>query len=238
MILLIPTLIFAVLFLILSIPLMIYEKHHRKTHPEKADLQSLRIVQWALRTVGILSGAKIRVYGQENIPQDEAVLFAANHNGIFDVVATYPLMHRPTGFVAKDVVAKVPLLSVWMRRLHCLFLDRHDPRAGMQMILDSIELIKSGISVLIFPEGTRSKDGKLGEFKPGAVKMAAKTGCAIIPVAITGTRECLEGRKLFRFRHPVTVTFGAPIYPKDLDKEQQKFLAAYVQGKVEEMLEK
>ena len=237
MILLIPTLIFAVVFLILSIPLMIYEKQYRKTNPAKADMQSLRIVQWALKTVGILAGVKTKVTGLENIPKDEAVLYVANHNGIFDVVATYPLMPCPTGFVAKKSVAKVPLLSTWMRRLHCLFLDRHDPRAGMQMILDSIDLIKSGVSVLIFPEGTRSKDGKLGEFKPGAVKMASKTGCAIIPIAITGTRECLEGRKFFRFRLPVTVTFGKPIYPKDLDKEQQKFLAAYVQEKVEELLE-
>lgn len=236
MILLIPTLIFVVLFLVLSIPLMIYEKHHRKNNEEKADMESLRIVQWALRCVGFLSGMKLTVKGQENIPKEEAVLFAANHNGIFDVVAAYPLMERRTGFVAKDVVEKVPLLSVWMKRLHCLFLDRHDPRAGMQMILDSITLIKSGISVFIFPEGTRSKDGKIGEFKPGAVKMASKTGCAIIPVAITGTRECLEGRKFFRFRLPVSVTFGKPIYPKELEAEQQKFLAAYVQSKVEEML--
>lgn len=236
MILLLPTLIFAVLFLILSIPMMIYEKHHRKNHELKADLESLHLVQWALKMVGHLSGIKLTVTGQENIPEDEPVLFVANHNSIFDIVVTYPLMKRRTGFVAKDVVAKVPLLSVWMRRLHCLFLDRHNPRAGMQMILDSIDMIKNDISVFIFPEGTRSKDGKLGEFKPGSVKMASKTGCAIIPVAITGTRECLEGRKFFRFRIPVTVTFGAPIYPKDLDKEQQKFLAAYAQSKVEELL--
>lgn len=237
MILLIPTLIFAILFLVLTIPLMIYEKHHRKNNPEKADMESLRIVQWALRCVGILSGMKVTVKGLENIPKDEAVLFTANHNGIFDIVALYPLMPRRTSFVSKDVIAKVPLLSTWMRRLHCLFLDRHNPRAGMQMILDSIDLIKSGISVLIFPEGTRSKTGQLGEFKPGSVKMASKTGCAIIPVAITGTRECFEGRKFFRFRHPVTITFGTPVYPKELDKEQQKFLAAHIRSRIEEMLE-
>ena len=236
MILLIPTIIFVVLFLVLSVPLMIYEKLHRKNNEEKADLESLHIVQWGMRVVAMLSGMKVKVIGQENIPKDEAVLFAANHNGIFDIVATYPLMTRRTGFVAKDVVEKVPLLSVWMKLLHCLFLDRKDPRAGMQMILDSIDLINRGISVFIFPEGTRSKNGSLGEFKPGAVKMASKTGCPIIPVAITGTRECLEGRKFFRFRHPVTITFGAPIYPKDLEKEQQKFLAAHVRERVEEML--
>ncbi len=236
MILLIPTLIFVLIYLVLTLPLLIYEKYHRKRNALKADTESLHIAQFAIRVAALLSGMKLTVYGRENIPKDEAVLYAANHNGIFDVLATYPLMPGRTGFVAKDVVEKVPLLSSWMKRLNCLFLDRKDPRAGMQMILDSIDMIKNGISVFIFPEGTRSKDGKLGDFKAGSVKMATKTGCAIIPVAITGTRECLEERKFFRFRHPVTVTFGKPIYPKELEAEEQKFLAAYVQKKVEEML--
>lgn len=237
MILLLPTLIFVILFLVLTIPVVLYERQHRKKEELRSDMHSLRLAQWGFRMVAFLSGVRLTVKGQENIPKDEAVLYAANHNSIFDIVATYPLVPNRTGFVAKDVIAKIPLLASWMRHLHCLFLDRKNRRAGLQMVLDSIDMINNGISVFIFPEGTRSKTGHIGEFKAGSVKMASKTGCAIIPVAITGTRACLEGRKFFRFRHPVTVTFGEPIYPKNLEAEQQKFLAAYVQKKVEEMLQ-
>lgn len=236
MILLIPTALFVVLFLILSSPLMAFEWLYRKTNPKKADLQSLRIVQWAFRMVIKLSGTHLTVNGLDNIPKGEAVLYVGNHKSIFDIVTTYQLMPDRTGYVAKVSVLKIPLLRTWMKRLHCLFLDRNDKRAGMQMILDSIQLIKDGISVFIFPEGTRGKTDTLAEFKPGSVKMASKTGCAIIPVAIKGTRACFEDRKFFQFSCPVTITFGEPIYPNTLDSEQQKFLSVYVQEKVEKML--
>ena len=236
MIRLILVVLFIVLFLILSTPLMAFEWFYHKKHPEKADIQSLRIVQWAFRGVMLFAGVHYDVTGMENIPKDKAVLFVANHKSLFDTVLVYSLMPNPTGFVAKDGMLKVPLLRIWMRRLHCLFLNREDPRAGLQMILDCIELIKSGISVFIFPEGTRIAEDEMQPFKPGAVKMASKTGCPIIPIAIKGTRDVLENHfPLIRSAH-VTVTIGEPIIPGDLDDENKKHLATYAQGKIQEML--
>lgn len=237
MIRLILAVLFVFLFLVLSIPLMAFEWLFRKIKPEAADLQSLRIVQWAFRKVLFFSGLHYEVEGMENIPENEAVLFVANHRSIFDTVLVYSLLPYRTGFVAKKSTLKVPLLRVWMKRLHCLFLDREDPRAGLQMILDAIEMIKEGISVFIFPEGTRNSNEELLEFKGGSVKMASKTGCPIIPVAITGTRDALENHFPFIRSCHATVTFGDPIYPNKLNAEDKKHLAAYVQGTIQVMLD-
>ena len=114
-----------------------------------------------------------------------------------------------------------------MKRLYCLFLDRSDMRAGMQMILTGIDYIKKGISICIFPEGTRSKDGKMLPFKEGSMKMATKTGCPIIPIAISNSAQIWEAH----------FPNGAPIYPKELSKEEQKFIGAYTQQKIQEMLD-
>ena len=104
------------------------------------------------------------------------------------------------------------------------------------MILDGIDMIKNGISVFIFPEGTRNSKEELLEFKAGSVKMASKTGCPIIPVAITGTRDVLENHFPFIRSSHATVTFGTPIMPDGLEAEEKKHLAAYVQHQIQTML--
>lgn len=239
MIRLILVLVFVILYLILSAPLMVYTDALQNKDPKKADQLSLRIVQWSFKVILFLSGTKATVEGMENIPKDEGVLYVANHQGFFDTVLLYSLLPGPTGFVSKDDLLKVPLLRVWMKRLHCLFLKRNDARAGLQMILDAIEMIKSGISVFIFPEGTRNKGDvwQVAEFKAGAVKMAAKTGCPIIPIAVMGTREVLESHFPLIRGKKVKAVFGKPIYPNKLEGDDKRHLAAYAQGKVQEMLD-
>ena len=102
-------------------------------------------------------------------------------------------------------------MRVWMKRLHCLFLDRENPRDGLQMILDSIELIKQGISVFIFPEGTRSLNGEVGRFKRGAFQIALDLGLPVIPLSLDGCYEVLPKGKPFVHRHPVHMHIGEPI---------------------------
>lgn len=223
---------FVTLFLIFSSPLMAFEYFYRKKNPQKADIQSLRIVQWAFRGVMFCSGMHYKVEGMENIPKDEAVLFVANHSSMFDVVLVYSLLPNVTGFVSKKSILKVPLLRVWMKRLHCLFLDRENPRDGLQMILDGIEKIKQGISIFIFPEGTRSKTGELLEFKAGAVKMASKTGCKIVPIAIEGTRDAFENHVPFIRSCHAKVTVLPPIDIAQLEAEEKKHLADYCRSKI------
>ena len=107
---------------------------------------------------------------------------------------------------------KVPLLSVWMSRLHCLFINRSDVKEALKTILAGIDNIKNGISMCIFPEGTRSKTGELGKAQPGALMMASKAKATIVPACIIGTDYKRHGR----IWPKVTVRFGKPMpFPED-----------------------
>lgn len=227
-----------VLYLILTIPVLIVTWLIGKKYPYTRDIVCLRMVQWIFRVILWVAGTEITYIGHENVPRDRAVLYIGNHCSYFDIVMTYSKCPGLTGYVAKKEIREVPLLRDWMDRLYCLFLDRDNIRAGLEMILKGIEYIKNGISICIFPEGTRSKDGKMLPFKEGSMKMASKTGCPIIPIAISGSAQIWENHPLSIRPARVIVEYGEPIYPKELTKEELKFLGAYTQGKIQEMLDR
>ena len=230
--------LFAFLFLVLGLPVLGIEWLYRKINKKGADLSTLRIVQWALSVITTISGVNVIVEGAQNIPDDEAVVYIANHRSIFDVIIGYTHCPGLTGFIAKNNLEKVPVLRVWMRRVHCYFLDRSNPRDGLRVILSAIEDIKRGISIFVFPEGTRTKTGEMLPFKEGTFKMATKTGCAIIPVAITGTDEILRNHIPFIRKTTVVFHYGTPIYPDQLEADQKKHIGAYTQSVIADMLER
>jgi len=165
------TALFVILFLILSIPLLIAEWIIGKFNPPLKDRSSLAIVNWAFRMVLRLSGVSVTYIGEDRIPKDTPVLYVGNHRSYFDIVMTYVRVPRTTGYISKVEFLKIPLLSNWMKNLHCLFLDRSDLKAGMKTILAAIEEIKNGVSICIFPEGTRNRtDAPLLEFHAGSLK--------------------------------------------------------------------
>lgn len=227
---------FVVLFLIFSTPLMLIEWIISKKNSNKANFHSMHIVQWAFRVILFFSGVKLDVTGLDQIPEDRACLFVGNHNSFFDVISTYTLAKRPMGYVSKVEFKKVPLLNVWMYRIRCLFLDRSNIREGLKMVLEGVSMIKDGISIFIFPEGTRSKDGIMLPFKEGALKIADKANCPIIPVAIKGSGAVFEQHLPFIKKGTIQISYGAPIYPDQLSKEEKKFLGAHVQKVLETML--
>jgi 1-acyl-sn-glycerol-3-phosphate acyltransferase len=140
--------------------------------------------------------------------------------------------------MAKKEIAKVPFLRTWMGFLQCLFLDRKDIRQGLKTILKAIDQVKAGYSIFISPEGTRSQGKEMLPFKEGSFKVSEKSGCPIIPVAITNTDELFENHFPRIKSAKVVIEFGKPIYPKQLDKDQQKHLGSYVQNIIKEMLDK
>ena len=232
--------LFVVLFLILSIPVFFIEWIIGKFNPALRDISSLRIVQGAFRIVIWLSGVKVTVIGEENIP-DCAVLFVGNHRSYYDIVLTYARCRRLTGFIAKKEMLKIPLLSRCMKFLHCLFLDRSDIKEGLKTILAAIEKVKSGISIAIFPEGTRSTSASeldMLPFHEGSFKIATKTGCPIIPVSISHSSAIFEDHMPFVKATHVVIEYGKPIYPKELSREDQKFLGKRVQETILETLKR
>ena len=227
--------IFLVIFLIVSLPMQLVLFIMHKFNDEKARKASLAIVSWAFNVILFIGGIKRIVIGEDNIPKDEAVLYVSNHRSIFDIVVTYPRVPGRTGYIAKQESMKLPVISFWMVYLDCLFLDRSDIRKGLEMVLTAIDKVKNGISIFIYPEGTRNKtDQPLGEFHKGSFKIAQKSGCPIVPVVVNHTRDCFENHMPWIKKTTVVIEYCEPIRIKELDKEDQKNIDQYVKNIIEQ----
>ena len=176
---------------------------------------------WAKYTIKTI-GIDLEVEGLGNIP-DETCLFIGNHTSILDIPIMFYTIDRLVGFVAKKEILKVPVLGTWLEKGHCIPLDRENPREAIKTINYGVELLKQGYSLAIFPEGTRSKDGKLGEFKKGSLKLATKSKVPIVPVIIDRAYTSFEKDKKFK-PSKIKVTFGKAINTAELTREQEKTL--------------
>ena len=192
------------------------------------------VVEVPLTWVMRLGGCDYSVTGQENIPEG-AALFAGNHQGNFDVGLILSVFNGYKIPVAKIEALKVPLANMWMRALHVIFLDRSDPRKSVECIKTMTEHLNAGQSVVIFPEGTRSKGRRMNEFKPGSFKPALAAGVPVVPFVIDGTYKCFEEQRRLR-KSKVTVKILPPVFPEA--GEKTKALAAHVQELIRAELEK
>ena len=232
------TVTFVVVFLIVSIPIWLILLIIGLFNKNLKDKLAYNTVAWAFGVVAFLAGAKCEVHGLENIPKDKSVLYIGNHQSFFDVVLGYHLCPAVTGFMSKMTFKKVPLLNVWMIMNYCLFLTRTDPRQDLKLIIKAQEFIKQGISMFIFPEGTRSKTGEMAEFHEASFKIATKTGCPIVPVCFTNTREIFETHLPKLKKTHVIVTFLPPIDPTSLEGDNKKKIGAYTRSIIQEQLDK
>lgn len=230
--------VFLILYLILSIPVFLVEWIIGKFNRRAKDISSLRIVQWGFKVILKMTGVTTTVIGEENVP-DEPVLFIGNHRSYFDILLTYSRCRRLTGYVAKKEMEKIPLLSTWMKNLYCLFLDRDNMREGLKTILQAIDYVKNGISICIFPEGTRNRtDAPLLEFHAGSLKIAEKAQCPIVPMTIANAEQIFEAHSPCIRKTKVIIEYGEPIETKNLDRAQQKALTSQVVARISETYEK
>lgn len=224
------------LYLIVTYPVQLFLRATRGTHKERNDRIASRMIRGVLRIMIKIAGIRLTVTGKENIP-DEPVLYVGNHRSYFDIVTTYVAIDTVCGYVAKIEMGRFPIFNKWMELLNCLLLDRSDIKQGLKTILSGIEQVKNGISIFIFPEGTRSQTDEMLEFKEGSLKIADKSGCAIIPVAIKGTDNVWEKHVPFIRPAEVHIHFGEPIYPKQLSRDEKKFLGASVRDRIQKTLD-
>lgn len=178
------------------------------------------VIHWA-RSLINLTGSEIKVTGAENVPKEGAVLFVSNHQGRFDIPLILGFIDKPKGFIAKIEMAKMPLVSDWMKYMKCIFMDRKDVRQSLRAINQGVEFLKSGYSEVIFPEGTRSIDGTLGDFKAGSFKLATKSGVPIIPVTIKGSYRIMDNKSFIIKPALVEVIISPPVDPaifKDINQ--------------------
>jgi 1-acyl-sn-glycerol-3-phosphate acyltransferase len=195
-----------------------------KSAEEAQEYMDKLLILWAnfcLKRAGI----SLNVRGRENLPEGTCV-FIANHQGYFDIPALIAAADRPIGFIAKKEILKHKYISYWMKKIHCVFIDRENVKESVKAINQGVEYLKAGHNMAIFPEGTRSKGGPVGEFKKGSMKLATKSGVSIVPVAINGTYKAREANKHNAIKPAeVTVTICKPVVLSDLAKEEQSSLA-------------
>lgn len=175
----------------------------------------------------------IEVIGRDNIPEDKGCVFISNHQGYLDVVAIlYALEDKQAGFIAKAEMRKVPYVGKWIESVGGFFIERGNPRSSLRVFKECWKRLKSGDSIVIFPEGTRSKGPLMGEYKRAAFKLATggHTGAPIVPIVIDGTYLYYENQGYLKTNIgvPMTVEFLDPIYVDTLSKDEIKDLPEYV----------
>lgn len=224
--------------LILLIPKLNKAKKIEKSSEMSIDDKNIyEIVQkWSANRVKD-TGAKIFVHGRENIPTNGNMLFIGNHQSNFDFALLLAELKVPVGFIAKVELIKLPLIKDWMNLIHCLFMDRGDMKQQLKTIIEGIDLLKKGYNLIVFPEGTRSKDGKVLEFKAGTFKLATKSKVPIVPFTIKGAADVLENNSHYRIAPAeVHLYIHKPIDVSSMDKEELAKIHEIVQKIVEEPL--
>jgi len=186
---------------------------------ERDSLTNDIVRKWA-RFVVSLTKSDVEVRGEENIPQDTAVVLIGNHQSYLDIPVLMGYVNKPIAFIAKSEILKVPVLSKAMKLMQCTFLVRTDMRQSVKAMAEAVETIKKGYSMVIFPEGTRSKGGPVIDFKAGSFKLAYKSGVPILPVTIDGTFRLFEEKNKVQ-SGKVIITVHPPVPTANLTKEEQ-----------------
>ena len=172
---------------------------------------------WARKAIAA-NGSEIHVSGSENVPATGGVLFISNHQSNFDIPVFMGFIPRDKGFIAKKELGKIPVFSMWMRYLGCVFIDRGDARQSLLALNGAAGRMQQGHCLVIFPEGTRSTDGSLGQFKPGSLRMALKANVPIVPVTINGSMNIMpKGSSLIKSAR-VEVIISTPLMPGETAK--------------------
>ncbi|MBU3803256.1 MAG: 1-acyl-sn-glycerol-3-phosphate acyltransferase, partial [Candidatus Cellulosilyticum pullistercoris] len=161
-------------------------------------------------------------------PKDRNVVFISNHQGNFDIPLLMGYIDMPKGFISKIEAKKIPIVAKWMELIHCVFMDRSTLKGSAGAIIEGIKTLKAGHSLVIFPEGTRSKSDHMGEFKSASFKLATKPGIPIVPVTIDGSYKIMEqNHNKIKPAH-VKITIHPMIETKGLSKEALEVLPQQV----------
>lgn len=200
---------------------------------ERENIQAAESI-WSKHVMDMF-GAQLVVHGKENIPSKGPVVFIGNHQGYADIIAYFAALSPSLayGYVAKDDLGKIPFYGPWIVRIRSVLIKRNDPRASMRAIDEGIELIKKGFSLMIFPEGTRSKGPEPGSFKRGAFKLATKPGVPIIPVSLNGSYKMYEETGIMKGAR-IDVKIHPPVETKGLSRQEEKQLCLDVEKTVKD----
>lgn len=214
-----------------------YLKVYNRMREEVGQAVALKYIEeksteWAKGVIKS-AGANVTVKGVEWIPKEDGIVFVGNHQSNFDIPLLLGYLPKLAGFVAKKELEKMPFISSWMKVIGCVFLDRGNPRAALKTIGEATKKVKDGQNMILFPEGTRSKGQKMGDFKQGGLRIATKGKAIIVPMTIDGSYKLYEGNGNRIKPADVTITFHEPINTAELDKDAIKSLDDYLLSVIE-----
>lgn len=210
-------------------------RHKVERLTEIGDFEEAQRLMWRfahhLAQVGCrLLGIKINVKGLDNIPETGSILYVGNHQSMADPPVMLAVIPRPCAFICKEELDGIPLFSRWVAALGSFFLPREESRKSLEVILGASKLLKKyDHGMCIFPEGTRSDHGDMRPFKPGSLKIATKSGAAIVPFALENTIKVLPRGSFFFKPEAVTVTFLPAILPEDYKGKDTASLTDQIQ---------
>ena len=174
--------------------------------------------RWWCRLVAWSIFARIRVYGVERVRAGQPYVYMANHSSLIDTPALFAYLPYPFRIMAKRELFFVPFMGWHLWTAGHFSIDRRDGRRTVRSLRRVIDGVREGTSLAVFPEGTRTRDGRLQEFKPGMFKIAIRAGVPIVPVTIRGTFTLLPSTTLAPRPGRVEVILGEPIETRDYDE--------------------
>ena len=223
---------------IILVPYMWIRLCWHATHVDKYTLaEHFKILRYIVAHANKGGNVKIESYGKENIPKEDGFMFFPNHQGMYDVLAIVEACSHPFSVVAKKEVENVQFLKQVFKCMKAYTMDRSDVRQAMKVITAVSKEVENGRNYLIFPEGTRSKNGNhVQEFKGGSFKAATKAKCPIIPVALIDSFKPFDTNSI----EPVTVQvhFLKPMLYEEYKDMKTNEIAAEVKRRIEEVIEK
>ncbi len=172
---------------VITFPVALYARFIAKDG--RAVVQTMLNLLWGI--IMKVSGTTCEATGLENMPEGPA-LYVGNHQSIFDIFVMLTNMGPAKPFIAKKELGKLPIAHLWLEALGCIYIDRKNLRASLETMKKAEEMLKNGQSLVVFPEGTRSKGPDMGEFKPGAMRCAVKAEVPIVPFALDNCYKAFE----------------------------------------------
>lgn len=222
---------------IFIVPYMWIKLYYRAAHADKfTDEQHNEFFKFIIKRANKSGNVNVNYYGQENIPTENGFMFFPNHQGMYDALAILYGCKNPLSLVYKIELKDIPFIKQIAKCMKAFFIDRDDVRQSMKVIINVSNEVEKGRNYIIFPEGTRSKEGnKLGEFKGGSFKAATKAKCPIVPVALIDCFRPFDSHSIKRT--DVQVHYLKPMYYEEYKDMKTTEIAEEVKRRIQNTIE-
>ena len=195
-----------------------------------------RVARWGCRMGLWVAGVRLEVRGRENLPRGRHCLYMSNHVSNIDPPLLVAALPPRIAFMAKKEIFSIPVLGTAVHLDGCVLVDRQNPEAARESVEGALANIKQGVTFVVYPEGTRSRDGRLQRFKHGVFVLAIRAGVPIVPITLDGTRAIMAKGKWAIYPGTVRMTIHPPVETRGRREEERERLAEEIRAIVASVL--